>query len=158
MMEHSVVSPQLIKIHPLWWAAWTLAHGILIAICFLLAGGISYLVVGESDVALVAFALLLALIMGTALGLGQYGLLRLRHIVPLLAPWLLITTTTLMLGMLPILIGLNSWLLSGLLIGVLTGLGQWLLLRTHLHAAGWWMVVMLVPWISLAAIFNPYNR
>ena len=157
-MQNSSVTTQRIKVHPFWWTVWTLAHAVLITICFLMGGVISYLVVGESDAALPAFALLWALMMGISLGLGQYGLLRLRHIIPPLIPWLLITTTTLFLGVVLILSGLHSWMLSGLIMSGLVSLGQWVLLRATLHAAGWWMLVTLVPWMVLSSIFSSSIR
>jgi hypothetical protein len=157
-MQNSAVGTQLIKVNPLWWAVWTLAYGFLIIMCFFLAGFISYLVVGESDAALPAFALLVALIARIPLGLGQYGLLRLRRIDPPLIPWLMSTTAPLVLGMVLVISGLHSWLLSGLIIGGLMGLTQWMFLRATLQAAGLWMVVTLVPWIFLTAAFNAYSR
>ena len=156
-MQTNAMTTQRITVHPLWLAVWTFGNGFLITVCFVMAGFISYLVVGESDAALPAFALLVALIAGISLGLGQYGLLRLCRIVLPLVPWLMSTTVPVVLGMALIISGLPNWILSGLIIGGLIGLVQWMFLRATLHAAGWWMVVTLVPWIFLTAAVNSYT-
>jgi Na+/citrate or Na+/malate symporter len=42
---------------------------------------------------------------------------------------------------------LNPWL-AGLVIGPIVGLGQWLILRSEVHWAGWWVIISTVAWTT----------
>ncbi len=38
--------------------------------------------------------------------------------------------------------------LKGMVIGLMTGIAQWLILRQELHWAGWWIVFSTIGWIT----------
>ncbi len=96
-------------------------------------------------------------LVGLLTGLAQYGLL--RGILPHMGGWVLATTVGWMPAM--ILAVPPSWpgltLVSPvdlifLLIGLGTGVAQWLLLRSRLPRAGWWVAASLLGWGLLALI------
>ncbi len=39
-------------------------------------------------------------------------------------------------------------LLAGVILGPVTGLAQWLILRREVHWAGWWFVISTIAWIT----------
>lgn len=100
-------------------------------------------------------------IAGLITGLVQFGLL--RSLLPRMGWWVLATTggwlMACILAVSPtwlvqtILIPLNLILL---LIGLATGLVQWLVLRKKLLGAGWWVVATLAGW-GLLALFTRGN-
>jgi hypothetical protein len=98
-------------------------------------------------------------IVGLLTGLLQYGLL--RRYLPHMGWWVLATTGGWLLGALLIVISgwLNFWsyksfdiFLAFIVMGLLIGVGQWLLLRRRLPRAGWWVGANVVGWGLLGLI------
>jgi len=43
--------------------------------------------------------------------------------------------------------------LEGMVLGLTTGIAQWLILRRELHWAGWWIVFSIIGWITGLTLF-----
>jgi hypothetical protein len=91
---------------------------------------------------------------GVGLGVGVAQWLVLRRLGPTtvwwtfgsaagwIAGWVIIVSGFLLP---PGVTGLNS-VLSGLILGTTTGIGQWLVLRRLVYGAGWWIFASIVGW------------
>jgi hypothetical protein len=95
--------------------------------------------------------LLMALVMGAVLGAGQ-GLIMMPYL-DRSELWIGLTALGYAVGFIvPSLLGLDP-LLRYAAIGLALGLLQWLILRRHVEASGWWIVVNLACWLA-AGMFD----
>jgi hypothetical protein len=86
---------------------------------------------------------------GVGVGVLQWPILY-RHI-PRAWRWALITAIAWIGGSVLLLIvvpGDLQSLLSGLIMGPVVGLAQWLILRREVRWAGWWIVISAIAWIT----------
>jgi len=91
-------------------------------------------------------------IAGVSIGIFQWLVLQGR----VSRPWRWIPSTSLgwiagyliALYMIP-----EAFMLEGMVIGLTTGVAQWLLLRRELHWAGWWIVFSVIGWITGFTLF-----
>ncbi len=97
-------------------------------------------------------------LIGVSFGLGQWWVLR-REFEGA-GWWVLVTLVayplgSLLPGVLPVIDapfrgGLMMMFSFGLALGVL----QWLVLRVHVHQAGWWILISILGWLLAAALTN----
>lgn len=89
---------------------------------------------------------------GIGLGVLQWFILQHR----MRKPWRWIFATTLgwLLGSTLILAFLPEGMdfLAGIIIGIATGTAQWLVLRSELYWAGWWIVMSIIAWTTGMAL------
>lgn len=86
---------------------------------------------------------------GVGVSLMQWAIL--YHRIPRAWRWPLVTATAWIGGSILLLVAVPAdvqLLLSGLFIGPVVGLGQWLILRREVHWAGWWIVISTMAWIT----------
>jgi hypothetical protein len=69
--------------------------------------------------------------------------------------WVLVTTLGWTVGYLITFFGIPSQFefVNGLVIGLTTGLAQWVVLRREVHWAGWWIVFSIIGWITGLTLF-----
>ncbi len=126
------------------WLLWTIAT----ALGFTLG-------IGLSQLALTAMGEILSSIaFGSIAGLAQWFILRKRFHVS--GWWVLATSLGATLGLVATnavheaLMGVRVALVVGVLgltvLGLLVGIAQWLVLRKHLHRAGWWVLASAAGW------------
>ena len=85
-------------------------------------------------------------------GLLQYLLL--RHYLPRIGRWIAATALGWLLGIAVVYLGYAIWpvalnansVWSSMLIGAVTGLAQWLVLRRWVPRAGWWVLASVLGW------------
>jgi hypothetical protein len=85
-------------------------------------------------------------------GLLQYLLL--RHYLPRIGRWIAATALGCLLGIAVVYLGYAIWpvalnansVWSSMLIGAVTGLAQWLVLRRWVPRAGWWVLASVLGW------------
>ena len=95
--------------------------------------------------------LLMALVMGAALGAGQ-GFIMMPYL-DRSELWIGLTALGYAIGFIvPSLLKLDP-LLRYVSIGLALGLLQWLILRQHVEASGWWIAVNLACWL-VAGLFD----
>lgn len=88
------------------------------------------------------------------IGLGVLQWLILQYRIKHAQQWILATIFSWTLGSSVILFlmpDVNDFI-AGLVIGVATGTGQWLVLRRELHWAGWWIPINVVAWTTGMAL------
>jgi hypothetical protein len=84
-------------------------------------------------------------------GVGAMQWAALYHRLPTAWRWPLITAATWIAGSIFILVAVpadSQLLLSGVILGPVVGIGQWLILRQHVYWAGWWIVISTMSWIT----------
>jgi hypothetical protein len=83
---------------------------------------------------------------GVAVALLQGAVL--YRTVPKVWQWILASAAGWMAGVVAslVLVPPGFGLLTGTIIGALTGAAQWLVLRRYVHWAGWWIVVSCLAW------------
>ncbi len=92
-------------------------------------------------------------------GAGVVQSFALYRRIPRAWRWILVTAVGWMAGLaiaIP-LVPAGMGLLTGALVGAATGVAQWLLLRRHVHWAGWWIWVSLLAWAMGASLAPPSN-
>jgi len=86
---------------------------------------------------------------GVGVGVLQWSVLYRR--VPGAWRWPLVTAAAWIGGAILLLLAVPAdaqFLLSGPTLGPAVGLAQWLILRRHVHWAGWWIVISTMAWIT----------
>jgi hypothetical protein len=87
-------------------------------------------------------------VIGIAMGIMQWFVLkdRVRNSVW----WIIATTVGWLLGstIAMFLLPDGSEFLAGLLIGTTTGIAQWLILKSELYLAGWWVIASIIAWTT----------
>ena len=86
---------------------------------------------------------------GVGVGAMQWAVL--YHRLPQAWRWPLITAATWMGGSIFLLVAVPAdlhLLLSGIILGPVLGIGQWLILRQHVYWAGWWIIISTMSWIT----------
>ncbi len=98
------------------------------------------------------FPNLALVVIGVALGIFQW--LVLQHRIRDAWWWIIATTLGWLSGSMLILAVLPEGMdfTAGVIIGVTTGIAQWLILRRELHLAGWWIVISIVGWTTGMAL------
>lgn len=145
------------------WLGWTLISTtcwIIGPMAGLVVGGLAGAAVNEA-IREIASLTILAAMLGTTLGIGQWLVLHRRlHAV---GWWIPVSTITITVGTTisialaeaGIWIETNSAWSLWITLGAALGIGQWLILRRRLRSAGWWipatMVSMAVTWVGLSA-------
>jgi hypothetical protein len=89
---------------------------------------------------------------GVAVGFLQWFVLQGR--IPLPWRWFLATAAGWVLGYFLVLLGVPVELepLNGIVLGLTTGVAQWLLLRKELSWAGWWVAFSVMGWTTGLAL------
>ena len=86
---------------------------------------------------------------GVGVGVLQWPVLYRRF--PQAWRWPLVTAIAWIAGYVLIFVAVPDdlhLLFSGLLLGLIVGLGQWLILRREVRWAGWWLVITPIAWIT----------
>ena len=89
---------------------------------------------------------------GLALGVLQWFILQRRISQPW--RWILATTLGWALGAIILFVALPDGMdfTAGLVMGLTTGIAQWLILRREVYWAGWWIVINVVAWTTGMAL------
>jgi hypothetical protein len=88
------------------------------------------------------------------IGLAVLQWLVLQHRLRKAWRWLIATTLGWLLGSTLVLAFLPEGMdfLAGIIIGITTGTAQWLVLRSELYWAGWWIVISVIAWTTGMAL------
>ena len=109
----------------------------------------------------IAWAFIGEVAVGALVGLGQWFVLRSR--IPQAGWWIWASTVGWAVGWAMIVAGVlappnggvAAMLVTGVVLGAMTGLAQWFILRQAVHQAGWWIVASTIGWtIGLTGIFG----
>ncbi len=92
-------------------------------------------------------------VIGISVGVMQWFIL--QHRIPRSWRWMVSTAVGWTLGTVLIIPFRPEGfeLIVGLIIGLTTGICQWLILRQEIYLAGWWVIIMIVGWTSGLALF-----
>jgi uncharacterized membrane protein YccC len=88
------------------------------------------------------------------IGLGVMQSLALQHRIPRAWRWLIATAAGWTIGalLIPLFSGEGQEFIVGMILGLTTGICQWVILRKEVNLAGWWIVMMVVGWTSGLAL------
>lgn len=89
---------------------------------------------------------------GIGLGILQWFVL--QHRMRKAWRWIIVTTLGWILGSTLILALLPDGMefLAGVILGITTGTAQWLILRSEVYWAGWWIIINVVAWTTGMAL------
>lgn len=92
------------------------------------------------------FPNLVFITIGIAIGIMQSIVLHNRIYKPW--QWIIATTLGWTIGsaIILMLVPVNMDFIAGILIGLTTGVSQWVILRHEIHWAGWWIILNVVGW------------
>jgi hypothetical protein len=146
------------------WRQWLracLATAFLIPIGTIVAGLISYLLIGDARAEQhpLLFSSLLLIVAGSLIGLGQYALLPQSPSEPLLFWSSVSGICALMGGGIGLLVSAFTHHLTsgGFVLGSSIGLGQWLILRSTQRGTGIWIVLQGLTWGMWALVWQYYG-
>ena len=141
---------------PLQWIWWALVNTAIIWLLAIIAGLLGYSVTGENRERFVEFAFTTACFAGVLVSTGQYLLL--RRVVADFGVWLGLSVLALVVSVALIVGVMHAWSMAGVLIGLLSGIGQWFVLRRRVQHAEWWILLTLIAWSILLWYGNQPSR